>query len=179
MTYAAPLARANPSKPAVEVDALVECIQACFDCAQACTADADADLAEPQVQPMIRCIRLCLDCADVCLTTGAILSNQRKVPWLRVTRVAYRRHCKIEKPDSLRVDYECGSVTYSEWVCLEHPGYPRQKAVAWWRKRAPGIPAPSTVTEALKWVPALAVPTEILVEPVGQYHEIRHVRFAT
>lgn len=76
MTYAAPLARANPSQPAVEVDALVECIQACFDCAQACIADADADLAERQVQAMIRCIRLCLDCADVCLTTGAILSRQ-------------------------------------------------------------------------------------------------------
>jgi hypothetical protein len=76
MTYAAPLAQANPSKPSVEVNALVECIRACYDCAQACTADADADLAEPQVQTMVRCIRLCLDCADVCLATGAILSRQ-------------------------------------------------------------------------------------------------------
>ena len=76
MTYTAPLEQANPSKPSVDVDALVECIQACFDCAQACTADADADLAEPQVQTMIRCIRLCRDCADVCLATGRILSRQ-------------------------------------------------------------------------------------------------------
>jgi hypothetical protein len=76
MTYAAPLAHANPSKPSVNVDMLVVGIQACFDCAQACTADADADLGEPQVQMMIRCIRLCLDCADTCLATGAILSRQ-------------------------------------------------------------------------------------------------------
>src|SRR5258707_6307836 len=76
MTYAAPREKANPSTPAVDMNALVECIQACFDCAEACTADADADLAEPQVQTMIRCIRLCLDCADVCLATGRMLSRQ-------------------------------------------------------------------------------------------------------
>jgi hypothetical protein len=76
MTYAVPLEKANLSKPLIEVDALAECIRACFDCAQACTADADADLAEPQVQTMIRCIRLCLDCADVCLATGKIMSRQ-------------------------------------------------------------------------------------------------------
>ena len=76
MTYAAPLSQADPSKPYVDANALVEAIQACFDCAQACTADADADLGEPQVQVMIRCIRLCLDCTDVCLATGKILSRQ-------------------------------------------------------------------------------------------------------
>jgi hypothetical protein len=76
MTYAAPLSQADPSKPYVNASALVECIRACFDCAQACTADADADLGEQQVQAMVRCIRLCLDCADVCLATGKVLSRQ-------------------------------------------------------------------------------------------------------
>jgi Domain of Unknown Function (DUF326) len=76
MTYAAPLSQADLSKPYVDANALVEAIRACFDCAQACAADADADLVEPQVQVMIRCIRLCLDCADVCLATGNILSRQ-------------------------------------------------------------------------------------------------------
>jgi hypothetical protein len=76
MTYAASLVQVNPSKPSVDANALVECIQACFDCTQACTADADADLAEPQVQTMIRCMRLCLDCADQCVATGRILSRQ-------------------------------------------------------------------------------------------------------
>jgi hypothetical protein len=76
MTYAAPLIQANPSKPYVEVNALVECIQACVDCEQACTADADADLAEQNLPEMVRCIRLCLDCADLCLVTGRILSRQ-------------------------------------------------------------------------------------------------------
>ena len=76
MTYTAPLAQANPTKPSLGANALVECIRACFDCAQACTADADADLGEQHIHEMIRCIRLCLDCADVCLATGKILSRQ-------------------------------------------------------------------------------------------------------
>jgi hypothetical protein len=76
MTYAASLVKANPSQPSVDPTVLAECIQACFDCAQACAADADADLGEQQVQTMIRCIRLCLDCSDVCLATGGILSRQ-------------------------------------------------------------------------------------------------------
>ena len=74
MIYAASIVQVNPSTPAVEASVLVECIRACFDCAQACTADAD--LGEQQVTTMIRCIRLCLDCADVCLATGRILSRQ-------------------------------------------------------------------------------------------------------
>ena len=76
MTYAAPLIQNNPSKPNLDANALTECIQACFDCAQASTADADDDLGERQVQEMVRCIRLCLDCADMCLATGRILSRQ-------------------------------------------------------------------------------------------------------
>ena len=76
MTYAAPLIQNNPSKPSLDASALTECIQACFDCAQACTADADANLAERHLQAMLRCTRLCLDCADMCLATGRILSRQ-------------------------------------------------------------------------------------------------------
>ena len=76
MTYAAPIAQANPGKSYLDLDTRVEAIRACFDCAQACTADADADLGEERVRDMDRCIRLCLDCADVCLATGKILSRQ-------------------------------------------------------------------------------------------------------
>jgi hypothetical protein len=76
MTYAASIVQVNPSPPAVDANVLVECIRACFDCAQACTADADSDLGEQQVTTMVRCIRLCLDCADLCLATGRILSRQ-------------------------------------------------------------------------------------------------------
>ena len=97
MTYAAPISNANPSKPSVDANALVEGIRACFDCAQACTADADADLAEQQVQMMIRCIRLCLDCADLCLATGQMLSRQTAFDpaTARTTLQACVQLCKV------------------------------------------------------------------------------------
>lgn len=93
MTYAAPLAQAHPSKPDVDVTALAEAIQACFDCVQACTADADADLDELDVRTMVRCIHLCLDCADVCLATGKILAPGR-----------FRPRDRTRCPASLRAD---------------------------------------------------------------------------
>nr|MDQ3342689.1 four-helix bundle copper-binding protein [Actinomycetota bacterium] len=48
----------------------------CFDCAQACSACADACLGEDMVAELRKCIRLDLDCADVCAATGRVLSRQ-------------------------------------------------------------------------------------------------------
>ncbi|MBV8189054.1 MAG: four-helix bundle copper-binding protein [Alphaproteobacteria bacterium] len=55
---------------------LAHCVEACFDCAQICTACADACLAEENPTELAACIRLSLDCADVCLAAGRILSRQ-------------------------------------------------------------------------------------------------------
>ncbi len=59
----------------IEAGLLAATIDALNDCAQACTADADADLGEQHVPTLIKCIRLCLDCADVCAATAAITSR--------------------------------------------------------------------------------------------------------
>jgi hypothetical protein len=59
----------------VDRDALVRCIEACFECAQACTACADACLSEDMVAELTKCIRTNTDCADVCDTTGRVLSR--------------------------------------------------------------------------------------------------------
>src|SRR2546423_8583562 len=67
---------AHPRGAAIESAALLACIDACFDCAQSCTACADADLGEDDIGMLIRCIRLCLDCGDVCTATGNVLSRQ-------------------------------------------------------------------------------------------------------
>jgi hypothetical protein len=56
--------------------ALIRCIEECYDCAQTCTACADACLGESMVQQMTQCIRTCLDCADVCITTGALATRR-------------------------------------------------------------------------------------------------------
>ncbi|MCZ8132191.1 MAG: four-helix bundle copper-binding protein [Steroidobacteraceae bacterium] len=57
-------------------DVLIRALEACYDCAQTCTACADACLAEPAVTQLRQCIRLNLDCADVCGATGALASRR-------------------------------------------------------------------------------------------------------
>ena len=60
----------------IPVQELADCIAASFECAQTCTACADACLAEDTVTDLRDCIRLNLDCADLCATTGNILSRR-------------------------------------------------------------------------------------------------------
>lgn len=100
-----------------------------------------------------------------------------KPQWLPVTRVTYARHDKPGKPPSLRVDYFSGLTAHSEWVCIEHPGYPRQKAASWWAQRAPGVPLPQRVDEALEVTAHLRCPAEIAVRPSGRFTEIVGARF--
>ena len=85
MSYARPLLEAYPRAAKVHPDALTATIDALSDCAQACAADADDDLSEPNLNEMVKCIRLCLDCAEVCATTVGVLSRQTEYD-VNVTR---------------------------------------------------------------------------------------------
>jgi len=75
MSYARPMLDTYPRALDVSADLLAGAIDAMTDCAQACIADTDADLGEPNVTEMVRCIRLCLDCADVCTATAGVTSR--------------------------------------------------------------------------------------------------------
>jgi DNA repair protein RadD len=86
--------------------------------------------------------------------------------------VFYTVHKKRDAPDdaprTMRVDYKVGWHEYkSEWVCFEHTGYARQKAVAWWRQRS-HEPVPETAEEvvALAQNGRLAPTREITVRSV-------------
>lgn len=46
-----------------------------MDCAQVCTACADACLSEESVEELTKCIRTDLDCADLCEITSRVLSR--------------------------------------------------------------------------------------------------------
>ena len=65
---------------------------------------------------------------NVTAYNGAVLSEQVKPELYEVTNVRYKVHKKAGKPDSIRIDYECGLLAaYSEWVCPEHEGFARRK----------------------------------------------------
>lgn len=64
-----------PAEITLDREQLAGAIAAAVDCAQTCTACADACLSEQDVAHMTRCIRDDLDCADICEATGRVLSR--------------------------------------------------------------------------------------------------------
>jgi DNA repair protein RadD len=69
----------------------------------------------------------------------------------------------------MRVDYKVGWHEYkSEWICFEHQGYARQKAVAWWKRRSPD-PVPDSADRAVELAQggALATTHSITVRSVA------------
>ena len=86
--------------------------------------------------------------------TLAILSTGQP-QWVEVSEVSYRRHEKPGKPPSLRVDYSCGLVRHSEWICFEHTGYARAEGGRLVAARAAPRrcrrPSPRRWTRAAAW----------------------------
>jgi uncharacterized membrane protein len=76
MSYARQMLETYPRALSVDDGVLAATIDALSDCAQACAADVDADLGEPNVTEMVKCIRLCLHCTDICAATLGVLSRQ-------------------------------------------------------------------------------------------------------
>jgi hypothetical protein len=75
MSHARQMLDSYPRTVNVDPSVLAAAIDAISACAQACTADTDADLSEQNLAEMVKCIRLCLDCADICTATGGIISR--------------------------------------------------------------------------------------------------------
>jgi DNA repair protein RadD len=93
---------------------------------------------------------------------GAILSTQVQAEWVDVDHVSYSRWKKDGKPDSIRVTYECGMISHSEWLCPDHGGYAASRYKA--RKPALGAMADTTddaIEESRHW----AKPGRIKIRP--------------
>ena len=125
MRYVRQMLDTYPRPPAVDVGLLAAAIEAASDCAQACTADTDADLGEQNLAEMVKCIRLCLDCADICTATAGVLSRPAEFD-LSATRLllgacaaicqscgdecerhAHMPHCRICAEACRRCDRAC------------------------------------------------------------------------
>ena len=59
----------------IDTARLTQTIGRLIECAQACTACADACLSEDNVADLTKCVRSNLDCADACSATANILSR--------------------------------------------------------------------------------------------------------
>jgi DNA repair protein RadD len=104
---------------------------------------------------------------------AGVLSGQVTLTTHRVSDVYYTVHTKRDAregdPQTMRVDYKIGWHEYkSEWVCFEHIGFARQKAVAWWKRRSPD-PVPDSAERAVELAQngALATTLSITVRSVA------------
>lgn len=145
----------------------------------------------PQCESIVHASRrVCPDCGHVFpapdpgkklahkATQEAVLTRDIADTWLEVTDIRYREHLGQSGVPSMRVEYQCGPLSaYSEYVCLEHTGYARERAVMWWQKRAPGTQVPRSVSSAIPVAELLPRPTHIQVRPDGKYFRIQGVRF--
>lgn len=94
------------------------------------------------------------------------------IDWHDVVDVHYSRHEKEGKTPSLRVDYWGGyKILASEWICVEHTGFPRAKAEQWWARRSPER-CPATVGEALERLDELLEPTKIATQRDGRWTRV-------
>lgn len=79
-----------------------------------------------------------------------------------------KRDATPDAPKTMRVDYRLGLNHWqSEFVCVEHDGYARQKAVGWWRRRSPD-PVPDSAERAVEQAEAggLATTEKITVRSI-------------
>lgn len=101
---------------------------------------------------------------------------------LKVEGVRIQRHEKPGKPASMRVIYDCYLRSVSEFICFEHDGFAKHKAIQWWRRRF-GYPTPATVSEAMSDMhlpAALKDMTEsVTVRPDGKYYNVVSVQLKT
>jgi DNA repair protein RadD len=106
-------------------------------------------------------------------SAAGVLSGQVTLTTHRISDVYYSVHTKRDAregdPQTMRVDYKIGWHEYkSEWVCFEHSGFARQKAVAWWKRRSPD-PVPDSAERAVELAQngALATTLSITVRSVA------------
>ncbi|KKM91649.1 hypothetical protein LCGC14_1226380 [marine sediment metagenome] len=91
----------------------------------------------------------------------------------KIDEVTLGRHRKKGSPDSIAVQYRSGIATFKEWICLDHEGFARKKALEWCGKR--GIDC-TCVSEVLQDMFASQLVKEwtktITVIKKGQWFEI-------
>lgn len=83
-----------------------------------------------------------------------------------------KRHQKQGSPDSVRVSYSAGLMSYPEWVLFEHRGPGRFRAEKWWRAHGGAEPVPECVADALVRWAELTPPAFISIRKNGKWHDI-------
>ena len=127
-------------------------------------------------------------------TNAAAMSSEKAGgEWFDIDEVTYDKHPgrlveNIQKPDTLKVTYVSGARLFREWVCINHDGYGRRKAMSWIEKRLVfedelpieekyGLISGFTIDDAISKPDMLLAPYKIKVKKNGKYEEIAEYVF--
>lgn len=109
--------------------------------------------------------------------SGVVVADTHDgIQTVEVERCEYERNRgKNGKRDTMVVTYHCGKRHFKEFICIEHSGFPRGKAVVWWSERAStdyGVPL--TIADAISHAHTLLVPKTLKIQKnLGDtYHKI-------
>lgn len=89
----------------------------------------------------------------------------------KVDHITYAKHSKLGSKPSLKVSYYSNLKIFSEYICVEHEGYAKNKANIWWKERA-NCKSPDTIVAAMYLLDSLKKPTHITVWTNKKYPEI-------
>lgn len=138
----------------------------------------------PNCQAVVSVRKLLCDCGfrfayrepkhDTLADTQAKIISEPET--FEVESVYYALHAKEGKIPSMRVDYRLVSDgnmenVISEWVCVEHEGYAKRKALNWWQSRSMAD-FPQSAEEAVSLGRFIAVPKTITVQREGRYWRV-------
>lgn len=109
--------------------------------------------------------------------TASIVKNTGP-KWCIVDLINYTLYKKEGRPNSMKVTYRVGIQSFSEWICLDHTGYPKYEAEAWIHFRAPdGMPMPKDVNQLVEFAPHMKQPKKVLVNFSDKFPKISDVLF--
>jgi DNA repair protein RadD len=108
------------------------------------------------------------------LSKAPALAQVQEVP---VTGWYCERHEKEGSPDSLKVTYFAGLLSFREWWALEHRGFARDKAERLWLQHGGRQPVPSDIFEAQSRFGELTPPAVLQVRKNGKWWDILGRKF--
>jgi len=166
----------------------------------------DQEITEPKVKFCPKCENPCQPAHRLCYTCGyefplsvelqakadrqsAVMSDDVEPEVLKVYDITFKKHRKRTPEDAppatpvMRVTYHTMMGDINEWVCFEHKGFARKKAVKWHKEHMPFHPnfIPHTIDEAIELMTGLqgakatsryAKPHEITAKKKGKFWEI-------
>ena len=92
--------------------------------------------------------------------------------WVPVASRRFAVHHKRDHPDSVMVEFRCGTEMHRTWLCPEHTGRPLARTDRFWLAHGGKSPCPAKVGDWLERQGELAETVEISIRPDGKYIEI-------